>query len=181
MQNVFKESYRSNKVLGKIFRAVKALTYSSAGGIEDCIDKSLIIPGSERYLEDARIILLQYNQDIWHFMRRYGVDDEQTLMSGFVREFSQKMVDFRSRNGAVQDRLNREIANVRREYREVFWSDVDEDDNYDALAKVSAWYQVAYLNSKPSEMYQPPSLISFPWVMHSLLCKLKQYVSSSTE
>lgn len=175
MQNTLKDSYVSTKILGKIYRSVKELTYAPLTEIPDgSIDKSLVLPGSERYLEDAQVTLLQYNQELWLIMRRYGVEDEQALLSGFVKEFSKKMSNSRSRNGKDQERLDREITHLKREFRNEFWSDVDEEDDYDAMAKVSAWYQVTHEHSTRRKRNEPPPLISFPWVMHDMLCKIKR-------
>ena len=175
MQNTLKESYVSTKVLGKIYRSVKELTYTHLTDVPDgSIDKSLVLPGSEKYLEDAQATLLQYNQELWEIMRRYCVEDEQSLLSGFVKEFSQKISTSRTRHAHAQARLNGEITSLKREFRHEFWSNVDEEDEHEAMTKISAWYQVVHEQSARMEKNEPPPLISFPWVMHDMLCKIKQ-------
>ena len=173
MTNRRKPTYDSTKVLGQLYRKVNALQVPTNQGTPvDCVDPDLILPGASRYMEDAACWLVDYNTRLMHLMLRYGVTDEQELMSGCVKEFSRKMSREKSRNGNTQERLNRELATLRRDFRQLFMAELDELDDYDGLKKASAWYQVTYeTESSPGD---PPRLISFPWVMSSHLLKIKE-------
>ncbi len=177
MQNKTKGSYDSKKVLGKIFRTVKELIITNPEDmVNDHVDECMVLPGSEQYLEDAQVTQLEYNQELFVIMRRFDLVNEQEMWSGFVKEFSSKMGYARKGNGQLQERLNREMSNLKKEFRAIFWSDMEEEDEYEAMKKVSAWYQVAYDRRYRQEEegigYQT-SFISFPWIMSDLLCKIK--------
>ncbi len=90
------------------------------------------------------------------------------------------MCRFAARVSKVYDelgRLNRAVKALRRHYLEVFWDEFRDEDGKDldptglqALLKASAWYQVCYgYREKDHEVL----LVSFAWVAHECLCRLK--------
>lgn len=170
MNNEFKSSYKSRKVLGKIYRLAHHKSHHlppNAGGLheDNGFDERLLFPGYDEFEMEAKQIFENYCHEIWNNCCRFEVWSEAELVSGFVRVLSRKVSSRRSHADAAA-RLGLVMADLRSEYSDVFWSGLREDDEDAALAKASAWYKVAY-TAEPSCTY-----LSFAWIASQQMCKL---------
>lgn len=201
MQNSTKPSYESKKVMGRMFRQTRALYAQISAeedevdsGLDSEIDSALVLPGSHCYMEEAEVLLCQYNHELFRLLRRYGIEEtEQEAMSGYVIHFSRTVSRQRSNHYHAQERLNQELETLQKSFQERFWEDLlpefkitppqdreevlHQNDKvpivYEVMKKVSAWYQVAY--GAPCSKSSGPRLLSFPWSVPSAMCRLKIY------
>ena len=72
MENGYKKSYESEKILGKIHRECNSKLLLSSHHPSNRIDEDLLIPGFQEYVADGMMWLNGYNWDLWHIMIHYG-------------------------------------------------------------------------------------------------------------
>lgn len=183
MQKPDKESYKSQKVLGRMFRAIDARDYE---GYRDKLvdtteyDVRLWMPGMEQYILEARAVKARYDRDILGLMNQYGVSTEAELVSGFVMEWGRKNSTRKSTHEMNKQTMNT-VTRVRDDYRKEFEKEFLDDrlqgirrDARPSLeAKAAAWYYVTY---HPEERRRVVSteqrFLSFPWVIYNYLCDI---------
>jgi RNA-dependent RNA polymerase len=170
MENKFKTSYQSYKVLGKIYRMAKAESVTSEKLYESWItgrenpyqfngfERSLSIKGSELYFEEAKSLYWEYMQSLWDIACKFQVFDEAELITGNVREFFSK-VSKRAGSKGLLSQMNIEVSELLSYYRHLFA--VDDLTEEAAMQKASAWYQVAY---SYKDKFDYPPYLSFGWI-----------------
>lgn len=182
-----KVSYRSAKVLGKLYRAC---TGTSSGASEigsfDRIGNSRpiddIICGVKYYDPEvdieARNLLASWNSQIWRMMDTFGVTTEGELVSGQVSKFSVHHSQLRGRREhfALLQRLNRETRELRSEYRGIFFRSLSEHPESDLsvgqIQKACAWYKACKEQNDVYKRSGESCLHSFPWVISDVLGKI---------
>ena len=194
MENVNKDKYESNKVLGKIFDICEKKISDNRSHHQQLLqlDEDLYTAGSELFLENASNLLREYNEELWQVMRHYGIDNEFEALSGFVLSFSRRASPKGSRGGDTQQRLNSAIHSIktlifRQCYRfsiNLFegnsrfcrnkHSDLGEKSLiYSTRAQqiASAWYYCTYRQLCHDGL---PPFVSFPWIAFETLCEIKR-------
>lgn len=187
-------SYKSNKILGKMYRRIKDVysedvTESSEQTINvDKVpyDEDLEIPGSADFINDAWIHKCSYDCQLNGLLGQYKVKREGEVVTGHVWSMpkynSNKQWD-------LKERLKNAYHSMKGEFREIFEkmnSDFDElnDDEKSRLyeQKASAWYQVTYHPTwvkKSLELQDPDEatgesvLLSFAWIPVDYLARIK--------
>lgn len=182
MQKKDKEMYESQKVLGKIFRAIDKADYKEYKNQlteVTAYDPRLRVPGMERYIAEARELKKDYNRDVFALMNQYGVQTEAELMSGYVVKWLKK--GNRKSNHEIQKQTMTAVATMKATWRRRFEYDfltgddkaIGKDKMMDLEAKAAAWYYVTY---HPEEQVRDTSvegkLLSFPWVVDDYLCEI---------
>ena len=59
----------NKEALGKIYRTVKEglqITTNLEDMVDDCVDESLVLPGSEQYLDDDHLYEAMKKASAWH-------------------------------------------------------------------------------------------------------------------
>lgn len=183
-----KVSYRSDRVLGFLYRTCRSLEAAVGRLGHRHIDAgrclALAVPGWERYRDSALAALAEYNVRLRRILNQYGISSEGEVMTCMVNTFD-------TYHSAQSDKLNMEdlvekmTKFLMETTREVFFGElraeletVDEEAERTCrmLQKASAWYMVTYASEG-----QPAgdSLFSFPWCVADILVQV--LLSSATE
>jgi RNA-dependent RNA polymerase len=186
MENVNKDKYESNKVLGKIFDICeKKISDNSSHHQQLLLDEDLYTAGSELFLENASNLLREYNEELWQVMRHYGIDNEFEALSGFVLSFSRRASPKGSRGGDAQQRLNSAIHSIKTRFRLIYLREIqdsvessisdlgDKSLIYSTRAQqiASSWYYCTYHQQCHDGL---PPFVSFPWIAFETLCEIKR-------
>lgn len=170
MENSFKTSYVSDKILGKLYRKAKQYSFPESEEKQYHMDIDLIIPGSEKYLEEAEELSHCYNHELWIIMNRFDIHDEGQIISNKVLEFSKKHSKSRQKGKNIDRHLLKHVSDLQKTYREEFWKEFEEEtDPFEIFQKASAWYQVSYVELEQHR----DAFLSFPWVVYEILCRIK--------
>ncbi|KAI8880281.1 RdRP-domain-containing protein, partial [Backusella circina FSU 941] len=87
MQKKDREMYQSQKVLGRIYRAIDKADYKNYKNTlmdETIYDTRMYVPGMEIYIKDARRQRFEYNRGLSAIMNHSGVQTEAEIISGYV-------------------------------------------------------------------------------------------------
>jgi RNA-dependent RNA polymerase len=176
MEKPDKPTYKSERVIGKLFRAVKDIApdESSAKSFTKEValrsyDPDLEVEGFRDYLQDAFDYKTEYDYKLGNLMDYYEIKTEAELLSGSIIKMS-KSFDRRK----VADDIGLAVKSLRKEARAWFNADAEDDDVY---AKASAWYYVTYHPSywgRYNVELKRDHFISFPWCVYDKLIHIKK-------
>ncbi|KAG8193801.1 hypothetical protein JTE90_029535 [Oedothorax gibbosus] len=183
MEKPHKETYKSKKALGKMFRVAHDYEseneHASIAYHDIEIDEDLKYPGWEKYKEDAIKSRNKYDTLLKTVLRNYGIQHEAEIFSG---AFTKLHCRFRERKDkeeiekVVVGCIKQLIKSFNAEFHEEFQKCTDNVKNIDedVLKKASAWYVVTYSD-------QNAEYLSFPWTISKYLAliKIKKTGSSS--
>ena len=146
------------------------------------LDRGFHVPGYEEYEEDADQFRRDYNAQLDHSMRMYGIRTEAELMSGYIEKLHAKVAD--QEKNDIQDTARLLKKKLIEDFRQRFNKETPNDEE-SRLKRASAWYFVTYGNKWPVEKYYieeggshgrhkatPTQFLSFPWVVSDLLAKI---------
>ncbi|KAF5191591.1 RNA-dependent RNA polymerase, partial [Thalictrum thalictroides] len=180
-----KPTYESQRVIGKLFRAVKdispqkscieSFTKDVARRTYDC---DMEVDGFEDYIDDAHFYKGEYDYKLGNLMDYYGVKTESEILGGSIIKLS-KSFDIRKDVEAI----GLAVRSLKKEARAWFEkksskSGSEEDDIY---AKASAWYHVTYHHDYwgcYNEGMGRDHFLSFPWCVYDKLIYIKRMNSS---
>ncbi|CAD7703173.1 unnamed protein product [Ostreobium quekettii] len=193
MMKTRKPRYPSDKVLGKMFRECHkyvGITKPVQSDQDVRAHSGFIVKGYEAFEEEAKVARTQYNNDLHHTMKMYGIRTEEELMSGHIETLHEKVHD------KEVDDVRETVKLIRRKLIETFRNRFEEGlgkDEEKRLQKASAWYLVTY-GDDPTlcvETYDPEQdprrrgeiggknrkagprrFLSFPWVVSDVLAKV---------
>ncbi|KAL2269531.1 hypothetical protein VTJ83DRAFT_1715 [Remersonia thermophila] len=180
------KTYRSTKVLGKLYDMVGKETFDNTENYKLPFDKRLL----KRYtldnalLREARKIKTQYDIAMRRIMGQLEIRTEQEVWTAFVMTRPRVGSDYK-----VQEKVGREAATLKKRFREMCLKTVA-DGGFDKLQFVAAMYRVTWeeMSIALHEVRQPylrpdgtvgrrritprsMPLISFPWLFpHELGC-----------
>lgn len=187
------QSYRSNKILGRLYRHIKDafdkdISISSEFNIcaEDIpYDRQLELPGSEEFISEAWGLKCSYEAQLNGLLGQYKVSREEEAVTGHVWS----MPKYHSRKqGELKEKLKNAYSALKKEFRNHFnklgiGQDQISQEERNCLyeKKASAWYQVTYHQKwvkKSLEMQQPDGvgdkvLLSFAWIPADYLARIK--------
>lgn len=176
MEKPDKPTYKSERVIGKLFRAVKDIApdESSAKSFTKEValrsyDPDLEVEGFRDYLQDAFDYKTEYDYKLGNLMDYYEIKTEAELLSGSIIKMS-KSFDRRK----VAEDIGLAVKSLRKEARAWFNEDAEDDDVY---AKASAWYYVTYHPSywgRYNVELKRDHFISFPWCVYDKLIHIKK-------
>jgi RNA-dependent RNA polymerase len=187
MEKDHKKSYKSEKILGKLYRNIQLdkaenvplLNYD----IENIIlNEEFLFDGYEHYLEEALIYREYYNNEIRHLMKKYKVKTEAEIIAAQLlgrQVEGKKSQDIRE---SISGTISFIIYHCRKQFlMGLGLQDTNDDDdvtpfnlqvtipiNNDTKAKASSWYYVTY-NQKEYPDQGETILLSFPWVVADVL------------
>ncbi|KAI8145429.1 RNA dependent RNA polymerase-domain-containing protein [Fennellomyces sp. T-0311] len=179
MQKKDKESYESQKVLGKIYREIDKSDYKEYQSqlVDNTVyDVRLRVDNMERYIQEARELKAEYGRDLLALMNQYGVQTEAEIVSGYIIKWLKK--GNRKSMHEIQKQTMAAVTNMRKLWRERFDRNL-EDELGARHAKAAAWYYVTY---HPEERFRDVSeegkFLSFPWIVDDILCEIAKMNNS---
>jgi hypothetical protein len=184
MQKKDKESYKSEKVLGRIFRRIDKSDYKDyKSGLEEDMenieyDTRLRVPGMELYIEEARELRQKYNRSLSAMMNQFGVQTEAEICSGYIIKWLKKS------NSKTKYEQHDYTMNAVKAFK-ALWKKEFEKEFYDANKKMdyslrdkieqkaAAWYYVTYHKSeREKDISFEGGFLSFPWVIYDHICDI---------
>ncbi|KAI9259434.1 RNA dependent RNA polymerase-domain-containing protein [Phascolomyces articulosus] len=202
MQKPDKESYPSDKVLGRMFRYINSTDYEKYREVlldEFTYDARLWLDGMAEYIAEAREIQSRYNRDVWALMNQYGVYTEAELVSGYVMEWKKKTSTRKSMFEQtkqvvkavkfMQENYRKEFLKTKQNAMVTMTSNTNGDGRQqqqqqqqrqqqashkdDLELKAAAWYYVTYHPKERARLKSDEaSLFSFPWVVYDYICAI---------
>ncbi|XP_042505199.1 RNA-dependent RNA polymerase 6-like [Macadamia integrifolia] len=186
------QSYKSKKILGKLYRKIKdaseevpaslELTYAT----EDIsYDADLEIPGSADFLEDAWNHKLIYDGQLSALLGQYKVNREEEVVTGHIWSMPKHNS---KKQGELKERLKHAYNALKKEFKQIFENMgpdsqklTDDEKNTAYEQKASAWYQVTYhprwvkeaRQLREPEAEKLSSMLSFAWIPADYLVCIK--------
>lgn len=178
MQKKDKEMYISQKVLGKIYRAIDKADYKDYKDqlVDNTVyDVRLRVDGMERYVAKARKIKAEYNRDLLALMNQFGIQTEAEMVSGYIVKWLKK--SNKKSMHEMQKQAMVSVSNMRAMYRRRFDSEffgLPSSETHAAIeAKAAAWYYVTYHpEERQRTLGEEGKFLSFPWVVDEYLCEI---------
>ncbi|CAI9272085.1 unnamed protein product [Lactuca saligna] len=189
MEKPDKTTYKSQNVIGKLFREVKHMAPHNSLVIpftrdvaRQAYDADMEINRFEYYIDEAFDFKTEYDYKLGNLMDYYGIKTEAELLSGSIMKMSRS---FDRRNDA--EVVGLAVRSLRKEARNWFKKGInddhnveigdDDDDDDDVYAKASAWYHVTYHPDywgRYNEDMRRDHFLSFPWCVHDKLIEIKR-------
>ena len=182
MEKPDKRTYKSERVIGKLFREVKDLashtspvTPFTLEVAKRSYDPDMEVDGFRDYISDAFYYKREYDHKLGSLMDFYGIETEAEILSGNILTISKS---FDKRRDLEQ--INYSVMALRKEARSWFLKGSESDSETDivnAKAKASAWYHVTYHYSYwgcCNEGMDRAHFLSFPWCVFDKLIQIKK-------
>ncbi|CAN4128030.1 unnamed protein product [Withania somnifera] len=187
------QSYKSKKILGKLYRQVKDVSDAEGGefsGTESSpegipYDTTLEIPGHEDFIDDAWNRKCSYDSQLNGLLGQYKVHGEEEVVTGYIWSMPKYTA---KKQGELKERLKHAYNMLRKEFRNVFEHmepDFDQlpiDEKNDLYEKkASAWYRVTYhphwvtktLELQMADAVSDTVMLSFAWIAADYLARIK--------
>nr|XP_023929325.1 probable RNA-dependent RNA polymerase 1 [Quercus suber]POE89556.1 rna-dependent rna polymerase 1 [Quercus suber] len=182
MEKPDKRTYKSERVMGKLFREVKDLasrtspvTPFTSEVAKQCYDPDMEVDGFKDYISDAFYYKREYDHKLGSLMDFYGIETEAEILSGNILTISKSFDKKRD-----LEQVNYSVMALRKEARSWFLKGSESDSETDivnAKAKASAWYHVTYHYSYwgcCNEGMDRAHFLSFPWCVSDKLIQIKK-------
>ncbi|KAH7839585.1 hypothetical protein Vadar_006011 [Vaccinium darrowii] len=176
MEKADKPCYKSKRVIGKLFRAVKDIAPGTSSTqsftrevAQRSYDPDLEVDGFRDYLDDAFDYKTEYDFKLGNLMHYFEINTEAELLSGSIMRTS---TSFDLKKDAED--IGLAVRSLRNEARTWFNADAEGDNVY---AKASAWYYVTYHHSywgRYNAEMNRDHFISFPWCVYDKLIHIKR-------
>jgi RNA-dependent RNA polymerase len=184
-----KVSYKSEKILGKLYRNIKLNEYESDPILkykehEITVNDDFIFNGYQEYMRGAIICRNLYNGKILNLMKNYRINNESEIITADL--LSLKQMEGR-KNQHKRDVISEEVSKIINEFRNKFLAGIQEDNinddkynskkpmkipiNNQSKAKASAWYHVTYDHPEKDNKI---ILLSFPWIVSDILLAIRK-------
>ena len=180
-----KPSYPSDKVLGKLYRRCRKFQDAASEKFDQKmrIDKSLLLQGNDRYIEEARESYQQYRDKMQALMSLYGIESEAEVFTGCFLKLRNRLSKEKTEIAEIVGCI---LFEMRLEFRNQFFHDFNvngqhlldnEDITDEMLLKASAWYNVAYTHAHDQANESEPGpqkrLLGFPWFVNDIILAIK--------
>lgn len=179
MEKPDKETYISQGVIGKLFRAVKdhlppgyhirSFTKEIA---RKSYDPDMELDGFTDYIDDAVVFKDNYDFKLGNLMEHYGMTNEAELLSGSLMKMSKKFNKYRD-----GEAVRLAVKSLRKEVRAWFDEDTEGGKGAASYAKASACYHVTYHPDywgTYNEGLKRSHFLSFPWCVYDKLVTIKK-------
>ncbi|KAF3788693.1 RNA-dependent RNA polymerase 6 [Nymphaea thermarum] len=176
-----KQSYRSEKVLGHLYRTVlgthgEITVEADHGAGENLLfDDQLKVPGFEKFLEEGWNCKCFYDRLLKGRILHYDVHTEGELVTGYFvslsKHNSKKQIELKDKVGHAYTSIKKELRTTFETIEEGF--NLSDDERKSVLEqKATAWYHVTYhphwvektMELKDPEYDEVQLLLSFPWI-----------------
>ncbi|CAO2187458.1 unnamed protein product [Urochloa humidicola] len=171
-------SYKSTKILGELYRSIKAayscdfVSESTCSSYDFTYDTDLEVPGASYFLDDAWQCKCSYEAHLNALLNQYGVLNEAELVTGEAWSLTGNN---KKRQYETKEKLSYAYFQLHQEFRSIFESngEISVDKNNMAYEpKASAWYQVTY-HPKWIQRSRLPPRLSFAWIAVDYLSRIK--------
>ncbi|XP_030958897.1 probable RNA-dependent RNA polymerase 1 [Quercus lobata] len=184
MEKSDKRTYKSERVIGKLFREVKDLasltspmTPFTSEVAKQCYDPDMEVDGFKDYISDAFYYKREYDRKLVSLMDYYGIETEAEILSGHILTMSKSFGKRRD-----MEQINYSVMALRKEAKSWFNKGSESDSDTDivntkAKAKASAWYYVTYHHSywgRCNVGMDGAHFLSFPWCVSDKLIQIKK-------
>lgn len=182
MEKDDKPKYESQRVIGKLYRAVKKVATDTLSinsftrdVAEKSYDKDLEVPGFWNYIDEALECKNWYDSELATLMYHYGIKYEAEIVSGNIFSLSKF---HGSKLGDLKETIMLEVKALRKEARS--WLADGESRLSDQYGKASAWYHVTYhpdywgYGDYEGKDENNPHFISFAWIVYDKLLRIKR-------
>ncbi|KAF9357301.1 hypothetical protein BGX26_003950 [Mortierella sp. AD094] len=177
MEKPPERSYRSNRILGQIFRECRKqeTEHFTPRGYRQSFNAMLLVDGYESYMDDAQRCKALYDEEVSSLMNQYGVRSDLEVASGFIMGVD--MITNKKEHDVRKSIVNA-YSIIRRRFRNEFEREFYSPDAK-AIApslqqfveqKAAAWYAVCYQKLQPDQPY------TFVWIIWDHLCKIASRV-----
>ncbi|OVA07789.1 RNA recognition motif domain [Macleaya cordata] len=187
------QSYKSNKILGKLYRKIKDASDEATSTSEPLCapedipyDTDLEIPGSADFIIDSWNHKCAYDEKVIALLGQFKVNTEEEVVTGHVWS----MPNYNSRKqGELKEKLKHAYHALKKEFKHIFEYLGEDSQNLTVgeknsvyEQKASAWYQVTYHPrwvKKSLELRDPDGddrvtpMLSFAWVPAEYLVRIK--------
>jgi hypothetical protein len=193
MEHKFKESYKSEKILGRLYRNIKLDKPNSDPLLKYYVkdiapNEDFMCDEFEDYIEEAIVFRDNYNGEIRNLMKKYRVKTEAEILTaqllGYKRIDGRKCQDIRE---AIAGTVSHIIHNYRKRFLIGLTQDTNDnsDDttpfnlhipipiNNESKAKACAWYHVTYNQEEYPDRGGKTCMLSFPWVVADVLLAIR--------
>ncbi|KAK3121279.1 hypothetical protein QOZ80_8BG0650010 [Eleusine coracana subsp. coracana] len=187
-------SYKSEKILGRLYRSVKQ--YILGEILESVVkndvpyyyDTDLEVPGASVFFSEAWQCKRSYEAQLNILLSQYSVRTEAELVTGEIWSLTEnnrrKKQDIKEKKQDIKERLKYAYSDLQKQFRSMFDSieaghrEVsDERKNMAYEMKASAWYQVTYhpVWVRRSREIEPngEAKLSFAWIAVDYLAQIK--------
>ncbi|XXG40884.1 hypothetical protein AAC387_Pa01g1485 [Persea americana] len=171
-------TYKSKRVIGKLFRAIKNIAIPTVESLftkEDArktYDPDMEVGGFENYIEDARFYKEQYGIKLCNLMDHYGIKTEAEIVSGNLLEMTKSYT--KKKDGETIELAMKTLTKEVRTWFDEKGSKTDPVVADDVYAKASAWYRVTYHPDYFNEETNGAHFFSFPWRVPEILMHVKK-------
>ena len=187
MMKTDKPSYPSEKILGKLYRRCKKFqdTASEKHSPRMRVDKSFLLQGHDRYVEEARKMYQEYQDKMQSLKRLYGIETEAEIFTGCFLKLRNRL---RKEKTEIAEIVGEVIFEMRSYFRRQFFSEFDIDGQQlltisqttnDMLLKASAWYMVAYTHARDHagdpEPVHHQRFLGLPWFINDVMLAIKAH------
>lgn len=163
MQKLDKPSYVSHRIIGTLFREIKAVMNEEIPddlARDVRINRKFLVAGYEEYVKEARKLYEDYTMDISQCLTQYGFRMESHLLMSCTIAID---IAVRELNTDALEIAQVVFKHHVRRYQEIF--DSLAGNNPELRAKLaSAWYYAAYSDPITPVGFDAP-ILSFPWVI----------------
>lgn len=175
-----RNSYKSNKALGMLYRVTRNL--------EACVSKIDVesnaetddphfeYSGWERYKDSSEHFLQAYNKRVKNILKKYGLQSETEALTGYAGKMNEYTENRHERENAMNIARTYILDTMKRfniEFYKAYASECSTNNLPQSelqeikYRRASAWYMVTYRSTdKP--------VLSFPWIVHDLLCEIRE-------
>lgn len=188
------QTYRSEKILGRLYRRVKEVYDEDAEASSEensdpsdiPYDTDLEVPGFEDFVPEAWGHKCSYDGQLIGLLGQYKVQKEEEIVTGHIWSMPKYTS---SKQGELKERLKHSYNSLKKELRKVFEetkpeheSLSEEEKNVMYEKKASAWYHVTYHPEwvkKSTELQEPGEssghavMLSFAWIAADYLARIK--------
>ncbi|GBG67850.1 hypothetical protein CBR_g971 [Chara braunii] len=200
LEKEYKESYESEKILGILYRKVKAMTPQclpetlrvTIAKLQDAYDEDLEYGEFRLYLGEAWACKRDYNMRLASLMNQFQITSEAEIVTGYILQFSPH---YQKKSKEIKERVRDRYIAIRKQARKWFahgyafaaaddqndnrsdWVEEKSLDPHEDMQRASAWYHVTYhpiwLERAVREGYKGDPLLSFAWVPYKELAIIK--------
>ncbi|GMY18202.1 probable RNA-dependent RNA polymerase 1 [Fagus crenata] len=180
MEKPDKPTYKSKRVIGKLYRAVKNITSHTSPlnsftleVAKQTYDPDMEVDGFKDYISDAFNYKSEYDYKLGNLLDYYGIETEAEILSGNILKTSKSFDRRRD-----MESIKYAVMALRNEARTWFNKGSESGSNTDIVyAKASAWYYVTYHYSywgRYNEGMDRAHFLSFPWCVFDKLIQIKK-------
>ena len=143
-----KPSYPSEKVIGKLFRRCRKFKDATSEKYDQNLrlDKSLLLPGNDSFVENAKEVYYWYRDKMEGLMRLYGIETEAEIITGCFMKLRNRL---RKEKTEISELIGEELFAIRLYLRREFFREFGSDGQWlkdevlisdEMRLKASAWY-----------------------------------------